>query len=202
MTLQSSILLLCIATAGGYTAVALFTRVLFAPAQPKNIAGFRLQGLIPSIAPSFADVLASAVQEHLRSSDILGRTIDDPGLLEQLRPEMEAHIDLFLKDKLPIAFPLLANMMGEKTKATLKGAFLEEVETIFPAVMKSFSGKLMTRLQPAALIEEKLREIDWLALEKIMHSKAARQILRMKLAGAGAGFLVGRVQVIVLCYMG
>jgi uncharacterized membrane protein YheB (UPF0754 family) len=202
MTLQSSILISCIAAAGGYAAVALFIRVLFAPAQPKNIAGLRVHGLIPSIVPAFAEVLGSAVQEHLKSSDILGRTIDDPGLLEQLRPELEAHIDLFLKDKLPMAFPLLANMMGEKTKATLKGAFLEEVETIFPAVMKSFSGKLMTRLQPAALIEKKLNEIDWLALEKTILSKAAPQLLRFKFAGAVAGFLLALVQLIVLHFLG
>lgn len=202
MPIQSSAFLLLIAGAGGYAMVALFTRLLFQPVHPKKFAGFRLQGFFPSVIPGISDLLAGAAGKYLQSSQQLEKTIDDPALLEQLRPELEDHIDLFLRDKLPSAFPLLANMMGEKTKATLKSAFLEEVETIFPAVMKSFSGKLMDRLQPVELIQKKLADIDWKGLEKIVHDKARRQILMMKFAGAAAGLFIGLLQLICLHYLG
>jgi uncharacterized membrane protein YheB (UPF0754 family) len=198
MPLQSSILLLAIATAGGYCIVVLFTRLLFRPFEPIKIAGFVFQGFVPAMIPGFASYLAAAIGEKILSGDSIGKTLDDPELLQQLRPEMEVHIDIFLRDKLPGAFPLLAGMMGEKTKATLKEAFLKEVETIFPSVMKSFTGKILNKLQPLELIEKQLAVIDMRALEKMVKRKAGRPIFYLKLAGAFAGLLVGLLQLLVI----
>ncbi len=202
MPLYSSILLLCIASLGGYVVAALFTRLLFRPSEPKNIAGLRLHGLLPAIVPGFSGFIAAAIEQHLRSSQSLEKAIEDPALLQQLKPEMENHIEIFLRDKLPIAFPLLAGMMGEKTKASLKAAFLEEVETIFPSVMKSFSGEFMARIETASLIKKKLGTIDWKGLEKMLHVKAGPQMLSIKLAGAVAGLGVGLVQLAIIHYLG
>ncbi len=198
MPLHSSILLLTIATAGGYCIVALFTRLLFRPFEPIKITGFIFQGFVPAMMPGFASYLAAAIREKILSGDSIGKALDDPELLQQLRPEMESHIDIFLRDKLPGAFPLLAGMMGEKTRATLKEAFLKEVETIFPSVMKSFAGKLLNRLQPPELIQQQLAGINMAALEKMVKRKAGRPILYLKLAGAIAGLVLGLLQLLII----
>jgi uncharacterized membrane protein YheB (UPF0754 family) len=198
MTVYHSILLVAIATTGGYCITALFTRLLFRPLEPVQMPGFVLQGFVPAVIPELATYLAGAIDEKLSSGNSIGKVLDDPELLQQLKPEMEGHIDIFLRDKLPAAFPLLAGMMGEKTKATLKGAFLDEVETIFPSVMKSFSSQLFSKLQPLELIEKHLAAINISSLEKIVYRKAGRQLLHLKLAGAFAGFLLGTIQVFVI----
>jgi uncharacterized membrane protein YheB (UPF0754 family) len=191
-------LLLVISTAGGYSFVVLFTRLLFRPLKPIKMPGFVIQGIIPAMLPGFASYLAAAIREKILSEDIVGKALDDPELLQQLRPEMEGHIDIFLRDKLPGAFPLLAGMMGEKTKATLKDAFLQEVETIFPSVMKSFAGKLLGKWQPLELIEKQLAGVNLVALEKKLQRSAGRSILYLKLAGAFAGLLLGLLQLLII----
>jgi uncharacterized membrane protein YheB (UPF0754 family) len=198
MSLHSSILIIVIASAGGYCIAALFSWLIFRPFVPIKMAGFVFQGFVPSIIPGFASYLAAAIGEKILSEDIVGKAFDDPKLLQQLRPEMEGHIDIFLRDKLPAAFPLLAGMMGEKTKATLKDAFLTEVETIFPSVMKSFSGKLLSRLEPQAIIEKQLAGINLGEVEKMAKRKAGRQMLYLRLAGAFTGLLLGLVQVLII----
>ncbi len=201
MALNTSVLLLCIATAGGYFITALFTRLLFKPLNAKKIAGFTFQGFIPALLPGFAAYMASAIQQQLLTSDSIEKTIEDPALLQQLKPELESHIDIFLKDKLPVVFPLLSGMMGEKTKNTLKAAFLEEVETIFPSVMKNFPAQLISNLQPAAMIEKKLAGIDMAELEQMFRATAARQIVMLKLAGACTGFLIAVSQLLAIHYL-
>jgi uncharacterized membrane protein YheB (UPF0754 family) len=200
MPVLTSVFIISIAAIGGWLIAALFIHILFRPYNTKKVLGFPVRGIIPSLKPALGNWLAAAIQKELLSVDSVEKRIDDPALMAQLRPEIEKHIDRFLKEKLKEAFPLLAGLMGEKTLGTLKVAFLAEVELIFPSVLKSFSANLLQQWQPAKMIEGKLSDITQADIERMVKAKAWRQLLFLKLIGALAGITMGVLQVLLLIY--
>jgi uncharacterized membrane protein YheB (UPF0754 family) len=200
MPLLTSLLFLAVAAFGGWLIASFFVIILFRPYHKKKLLGYSITGIIPALKPEMAKLLAAAIQHELLSVESIEKRIDDPELMAQLRPEIEQHIDVFLKEKLKTAFPLLAGLMGEKTLNTLKGAFLTEVETIFPSVLKNFSGKLLEQWQPLTLIEKKLAEMNLAEIEKMVRVKAARSILLLKLIGVLTGLMTGFLQLLIIRY--
>ena len=200
MPALTSVLILLIPAIGGWFIATMFIYMTFRPYHPKKILGFSIKGIMPAIKPELAGWLTAVIQKELLSVESVEKIIDDPALMSRLRPEIEKHIDVFLKEKLKEAFPLLAGLMGEKTLATLKVAFLAEVELIFPSVLKNFSANLFQKWQPASMIENKIRDINLVEVEKFVKAKASRQLFFFKLAGALAGVFVGIIQLLVLIY--
>lgn len=193
-----STLIICIATVSGWLIAVFFTRILFRPYSPKEIIGFRYSGIIPAMLPGIAAQVSGMVEREFLEPGKIGATLDDPALMQQLKPEIEAHIDEFLKTKLKEAFPLLSNFMGEKTLSKFKAAFLTEVETILPVLLKNYSGKLLEQWQPAQLVSDRINNISIAQIEALVKQKAARQLGLLQLAGAILGLIAGIVQVIVI----
>lgn len=200
MSLLTSLFLLLIPAIGGWFLATIFINILFKPNKAKTIAGFSIRGVIPTLKPALGGWVAAAIQKEFLSVESVEKMIDDPALMSQLRPEIENHIDVFLKEKLKSTFPLLAGLMGEKTLATLKVAFLAEVELIFPSVLKNLSADLFQKWKPAEMIENKISGINLVEVERFVRSEASRQLFYFKLMGALAGLLIGIIQLLVLNY--
>ncbi len=159
--------------------------------------GISFTGILPALLPIMAGKLAAAIEQELLSEKIEKR-IDDPALVLQLRPVIENHIDLFLKDKLKESFPLLANFMGEKTMNKLKDALLTEVEIIIPSVFKNYTRNFLNENPLALLIEEKLKNIDGAMIEKYVKNKVSRQLFFLKAMGALMGIATGILQLLII----
>ena len=191
-------LIILSAAIGGFLLSVLFIRILFRPYSPKKILGFRLHGIVPAILPALARQASLIIQEEYLSKENVAAKLEDPALLQQLQPAIEAHVDHFLAHKLKEAFPLLSNFMGEKTLIKFKAAFLEEVETILPDLLKSYSGTLLAQWNLNQLLENRLNSLKMESLEKNIHQKAARQLKLFYMAGALGGGITGMVQVILI----
>ncbi len=159
--------------------------------------GISFTGILPALLPIMADKLAAAIEQELLSEKIEKR-IEDPALMQQLRPVIENHIDLFLRDKLKESFPLLANFMGEKTMTKLKDALLTEVEMIVPSIFKNYTRHFLNEYQPALIIEEKLKNITGAMIEKYVKNKASGQLLLLKVMGALMGIATGILQLLII----
>lgn len=198
MPVLLSTLVILIAAIGCWFLSILFTRFLFRPYSPKDIIGFRLQGIVPAVLPGIAGYASRMLQDDLLSQDKIAAKLSDPALMLQLRPEIENHVDRFLEEKLKEAFPLLSKFMGEKTLGKFKEAFLTEVETILPNLLKSYSGKLMNEWKPEQLIEEKISAINIEDVERMVQQRAAKQLSRFHLAAALLGAVIGCIQVLLI----
>ncbi len=196
-----STLIIFIAAIGGYCLSVLFIRALFRPYSPKNIAGFRVHGIIPAILPQVAKYASGKIEEKFLSEELIATKLSDPALMQELKPAIEDHIDEFLKVKLKEAFPLLSNFMGEKTLKQFKAVFLTEVEEILPILLKNNAGKLANQLQPEKLLSEELNNIKMSSLENMMKKHAKRQITLFYLAGAILGGIVGIIQVLIIYFI-
>lgn len=192
-----SSLIILIAALGGWFLSYLFIRILFRPSSPKDIIGFRLHGIVPALLPGLAPQLMQLLKSGPLNEEKIAAKLDDPALLQLLKPDIERHVDEFLKVKLKEAFPLLSNFMGEKTLAKFKEAFLSEVESILPGLLKKHAGILLQRLQPetaAAFVED----IEMAGIEQMVRKSAARQLRLFQLGGLVAGAVIGLLQLLVI----
>ena len=112
-------------------------------------------------------------------------------LLEFRLKFLDPHIDHFIKVKLDEHFPLLAIFMGEKTLGTLKEAFLGEVETLLPELMKKHGSNLLGKITSAEMIGEKISAIPLTVFEEQLKKSGIfkKIIWTTTLAGAVLGLI-------------
>lgn len=160
--------------------------------------GLKFQGLLPKYQPLIAEQLAEMAGNELFSFSSLKEKATDPASFDKLKPEIEFHIDHFLREKLKESFPMLSMFIGDKTISQLKAAFLLELESLFPVIMKSYLTNLENDFNPKKMIAEK---IAGFSLEKsgILVNKTAKRLLnRLQLLGLLVGLFLGLIQVLLL----
>ena len=96
------------------------------------------------------------VSSQLFSFDALQQKATSPENFEKLKPEIEKHIDFFLREKLKVTFPMLSMLIGDKTITQMKTAFLTELETMFPVLLKSYIDNLEKELDIEKEVSDKI----------------------------------------------
>jgi uncharacterized membrane protein YheB (UPF0754 family) len=194
----SPFLLIIIAASGGWLITSFFITLLFGPNLKKNILGLNKLGIIPSLQPQIAQQVAMFVEQNYLKPEMIEKKTSDPLFMELLRPEIEKHIDHFLKTKLSEAFPLLFKFMGEKTQLKLKEAFMSEVEIIFPEMVNKLGANLLLQFKETQFIENEINSIPTNKLKNALLDQASGRFLLFKLLGAGLGAVIGIIQWLVL----
>jgi uncharacterized membrane protein YheB (UPF0754 family) len=182
----------------GWFIAWLTIKILFWPVKPLHIAGIKLQGMIPAKKSYLADKIGSLIQSGFVSYNGLDEKVSDPALLEKLKPEIENHVDHFLKEKLKTVFPILAQFMGEKTISQFKTAFLDEIDNLFPVLMKNYIAGLKNEIRLDTIISEKINAISMTTLQNSFHTAAKNEIRYFKIACTCAGLLIGIVCITTL----
>ena len=160
----------------GWFVIWLSIKLLFRPYRATNIAGFKIQGIIPANQQIIAEKIGKLVSDKLFSFDSLQEKVTDPGNFNKLKPEIETHIDSFLRERLKDTFPMLSMLIGDKTINQLKTAFMLELESLFPVIMKSY----IIRLQ-----------------NDLVYRSANKQLVKVQLLGGAIGLLMGLVHIFI-----
>jgi len=189
------ILLIVLSTASGWFIAAILITTLFYPLQEKKIAGIRVQGIIPAHRQQLADAIASSITNSFLNEENISKSISSPEIMQKLQPEIEIHVDIFLKEKIQEAFPLLYKFMGDKTLAKFKAAFMTEVEILFPVLIRNYAGIALAEMQPQKMVADKIKTMPVQKLAEAFEEKVGRQLIRFKLLGASIGLLTGILQV-------
>lgn len=187
-----------LSTFTGWIIVWSAVKMLFYPKMPVNILGVRFQGVLPKNQPQIAQSIGKMVSKEFISFDEIEKKVTNPENLQMLKPEIEAHIDNFLRNKLKDVFPMLAMFIGDKTINQLKGAFLIELEELFPVLMKNYIGKLQQNIQVEQIITEKLSAFSLKRLEDMLYNAAGKEFKRLQFIGGAVGFIIGSIQIVVL----
>lgn len=140
--------------------------------------------------------MAGEIQQTISRPGFLENAVDPANFMAGVRPEMEAHIDHFIKVKLDEHFPLLAKFMGEKTLGKLKDAFLGEVETLLPELMKKHGTNLISKINSGEMIREKISSMPLSVFEEQLISTGLFKKIIWTAALAGA--LLGLIQLLLL----
>jgi len=194
MTLLQYILPVLLSAFTGWFVIWLIIKILFRPHKPLVIAGFKLQGVLPANQQLIAEKIGKMVSAAF-SLDALKQKVTDPENFNKLKPEIEEHIDSFLRERLKVTFPMLSMLIGDKTITQLKTAFLTELETQFPALKKSYVANLEKEFDLEKLVAEKIAGFSTIQAEKLIYLSAKKQLLQVQLLGAVIGFLTGLIHI-------
>ncbi len=197
MNLTGNIITILLASFTGWITTWIAIKMLFHPRRPFKIAGFTIQGIFPKNQRIIAEKLGQVVGKELLSFDEIEQKVTNPENLQKLRPDIELHIDNFLRNKLKEVFPMLAMLIGEKTILQLKDAFLLELETLFPVLMKSYMTKLEKDLDLEKIVTEKVAAFSSEKLEDILNQITKKEFKFLEFIGGFFGFIIGLIQVVV-----
>ncbi|RYE24261.1 MAG: DUF445 family protein, partial [Sphingobacteriales bacterium] len=90
-------------------------KMLFHPKQPKHFLGMTFQGVFPKKQQQIAENLGRIVGQELLSFQDIEQKITGGSNLDRIYPEIEKHIDEFLRVRLKESMPMIAMFIGEKT---------------------------------------------------------------------------------------
>jgi uncharacterized membrane protein YheB (UPF0754 family) len=176
----------------------LATQLLFYPRKPKRIMGLSFQGLLPKSQPQLAVRLGKIVSDEFLSFSHLPDKINDPENLKKITPMIENHVDEFLRVKLRNEMPVLKMFIGDKTIATLKKVFMQEIEVLFPQVMKQFASNVTADLDIEQMVTKRITDFPTDKLETLVRQVLAKELRFVILTGAISGFIIGIVQILII----
>lgn len=191
------IITLLLSTFTGWVTTWIAVKMLFHPRKPIQLPGYTLQGIFPKNQRLIAEKLGQVVGKELLSFDEIEQKVTNPENLQKLKPEIEAHIDGFLNNRLKEVFPMLSMFIGEKTTTQLKEAFLLELENLFPMLMKTYMNKLQHDLDLEKIVTEKVAAFSSEKLENILLQITKREFKFLEFIGGFFGLLIGIVQVVI-----
>ena len=195
MNLTGNLITIILSTFTGWVTTWIAIKMLFHPRRPFKLLGLTIQGIFPKNQRLIAEKLGQVVGKELLSFDEIEQKVTNPENLEKLRPEIEKHVDHFLRNKIQEVFPMLAMMIGEKTILQLKDALLTEFETLFPTLMKSYMTKLEEDLDLEKIVTEKVANFSSEKLEDILNQITKREFKFLDFIGGFFGLLIGLIQV-------
>jgi uncharacterized membrane protein YheB (UPF0754 family) len=172
-------------------------KMLFHPREPKKILGITFHGIFPKRQKQFAEKLGKLVSSEFLSFNDIEQKISDPKNLQKVMPMIENHVDDFLRNRLSEEMPVISMFIGDKTITKLKTAFMKEIETLFPQVMKQFAGNLKTELDLEQIVIKKVSSFSSDKLEEILYQIMSKEFRFVEIIGAIIGFIIGVVQVVL-----
>jgi uncharacterized membrane protein YheB (UPF0754 family) len=112
-------------------------------------------------------------------------------------PQIDAHIDHFLRVKLADQMPVISMFIGDKTIQQMKSVFMTELKEIFPSIMKSYMGNLKKDLDLEKIVIEKVKGFSSDKLEQILNDIMSKEFRFVEIIGGVLGFIIGIIQVIL-----
>lgn len=141
--------------------------------------------------------LASIITEKIISFQQIEQQITDPRNIEKVLPEVEAHIDHFLRVKLSSTMPMISMFIGDKTISQLKEVFMAELKELFPTLLRNYVLTLQNDFNLEQAITDKMSRMDAAELETTLRKLLAPQLRIFQLTGAVTGFIIGLVQLLL-----
>jgi uncharacterized membrane protein YheB (UPF0754 family) len=182
----------------GYISNRLLIKMLFHPLKPMRILGCTIQGIFPRRQEQLAQTLGAMASRELLSFSDLEEKITSPESIKKIMPVAEVHIDDFLRNKLKDAFPMIGMLIGDRTISTLKSIFMNELETIFPVIMKEYLQNLQTDLDLEQTITSKIAALQAEKIEAALYQSIGKELRMVGLLGGAVGLLIGLVQVLLV----
>lgn len=172
-------------------------KMLFHPRQPLKLGFFTLQGIFPKRQQQFAEKLGKLVASELLSFDDIRHKLTDPEKIKSIMPLVEAHLQKFLKEKLPKAMPMLAMFIGDSTIAQIKGVLMEELHTLFPLMIDQYLDNVKSELDLEKIVTDKVAAFSSDKLEDILNGIMSKEFRFVEIIGGVLGFLIGLLQLLM-----
>ena len=148
---------------------------------------------IPAQVPAIASAAGKYLSSHLLQANKLTTGLADPQKLATLRPVIESHIDIFLKEKLKEKMPAIAMFIGEKTIDVMKKSLMEEIDLLLPNLLEQYLSNIGERLNIEKIITEKMTALPKGKIEALLRQQLGKERRQFQLFGALCGLVTGTV---------
>lgn len=149
--------------------------------------------VLPAKAPAWAAAAGNYVSGTVLSPGRLASGLSDPAKLETLKPVIEQHIDVFLKEKLKEKMPAIAMFIGEKTIEMMKKSLLEEIDLLLPELLGRYAATLGNSLDLGKLLRQKLEAMPATELDGMIRKHLERELRLFRWYGALGGLVTGSI---------
>lgn len=172
-------------------------KMLFHPREPKKILGITFHGIFPKRQHQFAEKLGKIVSNEFLSFADIEQKISNPDNLKKIMPMIERHVDEFLRVRLSEEMPVISMFIGDKTIDRMKTAFMKEIETLFPKVMKQYAANLKSELDLEHIVIKKVSAFSSDKLEELLYQIMSKEFRFVEIIGGVIGFIIGGLQVLI-----
>ena len=187
-----------IAAAIGWFTCWVAVKMLFHPRKKIRFLFFDIQGVFPKRQYAMAEKIGSMVAQELLPVGDLKSRISNPQNLAAINQNIEAKIDQYLEETFPSKYPMMAMLVGKKTRMKMKIEFLNEVQQATPVVIDSYLDKLESSFDLAKIIRQRISLLSPNTLENLLMSVLKKEFQLIELIGAMLGFFIGVVQVLLV----
>jgi uncharacterized membrane protein YheB (UPF0754 family) len=106
-------------------------------------------------------------------------------------------VDHFIKTKLTEELPLLSMFIKDKTMDNIKKGIVNEVETMFPAMIGQMTANMKQDLDVEKIVVDKVSNFSSDKLEEILVSIMKKEFKFVEIIGGVLGFLIGLLQIVI-----
>jgi uncharacterized membrane protein YheB (UPF0754 family) len=87
--------------------------------------------------------------------------------------------------------------IGENTISQLKSVFMQELETLFPNMIKTYMKSLESSLDLEKIVTQKVSGFSSDKMEDILNQIMSKEFRFVEIIGAVLGFIIGLFQVLL-----
>lgn len=179
----------------------LIFKLLFFPLAPRKIFGFVVQGILPARGHEMADRLLKVISNQTNSAANPKQRLIDSTQLNFLLPQIESHIDDFLRHRLGKKMPMIGMFIGEQTIRQLKDIFMEELKEILPEVMQTYIDGVIQQDDFRKYVRDQLTKLDSSMWKSEVYPLISRDMRFIWLISGAVGFFVGIVQLLLVIFI-
>lgn len=176
---------------------ALAGALLFWPRRPLGVGPMRVQGLLPARQAEMARRLGELVDQELVTAQDLAQAMDSEEFRAAVKDAVDKGVDLLLEGDSKWAAMLGAILRG-KMRESLKQSLMAKLENLTTLHAETAAGKVVDRLRLGSRLEAHLAAMPAQELESHLKPLLKPLLLRLTLAAAALGFIIGWVQVLLL----
>ncbi|NLL17540.1 MAG: DUF445 family protein [Clostridia bacterium] len=174
----------------------LAVKMIFRPQKPVVIPvlGLAIQGVLPKRKAEIARSLGEVVARELVDFDDVAAQVSD-------RLEKEDLINLLAGQANEAVVRSLPHIVPEPVKMIAGSLVGKIVQHQGYDLLMQFTGQAMEEMKKsvdiALLVEDKINQMDWEQLERLVLEVASRELKHIEILGGVLGFLIGLAQMAV-----
>lgn len=173
-------------------------KMLFRPKKPLNLLFVKVQGVFPKRQHIIAKRLGEVVSKELFSAEDVKLALKKGAESGIFSNTIKREIERLVKEKLPIAFPILQTMMTPELVKKVTDVFESEVGTMIGALGDSLGSDLDDALNVKEVVEEKVNAFSSEKLEDMLFAIMKKEFKFIEFVGAVLGFFIGVVQIMLI----
>lgn len=177
-------------------------KMLFHPKKPIWLVICTLHGVFPKRQAALAKKLGSVVSKELFSVAEVTSHIQEKAASDEVLALVSDKIELIIREKLPLAVPMVAMVLNDELIETVKATFVTELKEFVTGVTDVLTSSLERDLDVHKIVEEKVLGFSSDKLEELLFEIMRREFRFIELIGAVLGFAIGLGQVWYLLAVG